>query len=506
MNGIFKKIKQRARAVQIIKACAVGLSLAFLTVGVWLLLSHHEVWSVADTLAWPVGAAVCLLVGGLAYLLLHTSDTALARRLDTQLCLQERVQTMHEFREVQGAMYELQREDTQRALDDAHVRTPGARSLWIYALCLLLCVAVMVTGFLWVPAEPPPEEEEEIPFAVSETQLAALAELIAYVEGSDMQEPYRTGVADTLRTLVGEIGSATTESECNEVVTRAMHAILATTDESSLAVELINAIWSNDGAAAKNLAKALNYYAWPTADEWDKFIATVTEFRKSFVYADGSAEELSDAVILNDTKFLLQQTAAAITAALQSAKLPSDDPLAVVLTRLANANETGGDGADVFGLATLADKIDEIGYTAAGRELDATLAVLNGELFRALEINAENTGTGEYAVKRLSALFDCALPGFERPLLYEGGAEDAPSGEGGGGGGISIGPIYGSDDLVLDPLTNELVEYGTILERYRGIMFNYAEDGVYTAEEKAMLEKYFDILRGGFDEGNDEQE
>ena len=54
--------------------------------------------------------------------------------------------------------------------------------------------------------------------------------------------------------------------------------------------------------------------------------------------------------------------------------------------------------------------------------------------------------------------------------------------------------------MVLDPMTNKYVEYGTILERYYKLMFGKVEDGDYTEQEKEAMEKYFAILYGGFEE------
>ena len=65
---------------------------------------------------------------------------------------------------------------------------------------------------------------------------------------------------------------------------------------------------------------------------------------------------------------------------------------------------------------------------------------------------------------------------------------------------IGSGAVYGSDDLLLDPITNTYVEYGTILDKYYALMFGKVEEGNYTEQEKEAMEKYFAILYGGFDE------
>ncbi|MBR7181819.1 MAG: hypothetical protein IKD28_03440, partial [Clostridia bacterium] len=117
----------------------------------------------------------------------------------------------------------------------------------------------------------------------------------------------------------------------------------------------------------------------------------------------------------------------------------------------------------------------------------------------ALERDLTNTGTGEAAMTRIGELFGYTVPPFDRPqLVTDSAPEDGGSGgEGGGGGGaIGGGTIYGSDDLVLDPKTDTFVEYGKILNDYYALMFGKGENGAFTEEEQAMLEKYFQILYG----------
>ena len=145
-------------------------------------------------------------------------------------------------------------------------------------------------------------------------------------------------------------------------------------------------------------------------------------------------------------------------------------------------------------------------YESLQRELDATATALGSEVYRSLEQHAANIATGEYAMTKIADLFGATLPQFRRPSLRDNanGNDTNDNNENAGAqGGIGSGTAYGSDDLVLDPFTNQYVEYGTILEKYYNLMFGKLQDGDYTDEEKLALEKYFDILYGGFTQNED---
>ena len=81
---------------------------------------------------------------------------------------------------------------------------------------------------------------------------------------------------------------------------------------------------------------------------------------------------------------------------------------------------------------------------------------------------------------------------------------DDESESSGGDGGIGEGATYGSNDIVIDPLTGEPIEYGKLLDKYNAIMYEKLEGDSYTEEQKEAIKKYFDLLWSGLEkkEGN----
>ncbi|MBQ8341717.1 MAG: hypothetical protein IJY22_05005 [Clostridia bacterium] len=509
MNGNFKKIKRCALIVRVIKACLLGGAVALPVIGLLCLLVRFEAVALGTPLIALVGGLLFLAVGALTFFLLRKSDKQIAMGLDSKHHLSEKIQTMLAYKDRQDdPMLDLQRQDADRSLESVKKTVLGLNRLWIYIICFVVGVGGCVISFFFNPVPPPviePEPEPEIPFAVTEMQLSALDQLIARVDASEMESPYKENVIAALAVLRSEVQEVSTVKAKDEVVTKAMDAILEQVDQSSMAVELINAMWQMGGTNTRLLVKALNYYDWPKSDEWDSFVEKMADFRVGFNHALALTETPDEQVMIEETAALYRAVQQCIQLALLNAEVAVEDPLYTVLTRLAVAKEENDDGTRVYGMSALVEYITENGYTKAQRELDATVTALNSEIFKTLWQNNVNTDTGEEAITSLAVLFDVSAPVFERPALYEDpDSEGSGGGEGGGGGGISGDVSYGSDDKVYDPFTNRYVEYGTILDKYYALMFGNINGGDYTDEEKKALEEYFKILYGGFDDENAE--
>ena len=503
MGENFLKFKRKAFTVRLIKSILLGISAGMILVGVFLLLGNFEAVQLELTHVILIGVGGMLAVGGIGYLLLHRSDKALAKRLDADFSLNEKVQTMLAYTKHEGTIFDLQREDANASLGEIPTKRFKFKRLWIYILCLLVGATSLAGGIL---VHPVPVEEPELPeeaFALTDIQQAAMLELIAYVENSQMQSPYKENVATSLQELLASLQEATLASEKDAALETAVDYIYQQTDDSSAAVELMDALWRTESESCKRLAEALNYYEWMTIDSSKMFSNEMADFRTSLVHADTVTSNPDKEKMAAETGELLLKMETNISVSLMSSKLSETDDLYIQINRLATANETYEDNSHMYGCSVLAEQATIIGYDNTQKELDTMFSALNGEIYRALEQHLANTGTGEYALTKLRELFFCALPKFERPNFYvatEGDDFGDDEGGGGVGGGIGGGTVYGSDDLVLDPITNTYVEYGTILDKYYALMFGKVDGGAYTEDEKEAMEKYFAILYGGFEE------
>lgn len=504
MGEQFIKFKKRAFTICLIKSVLVGAAAGTLLAGVFLLLFKFEILSGAPILSIPIGIGSFLLAGGAAFLLLHAPDKALAKRLDEEFGLKEKVQTALAYQKETGTLYQLQRSDANDALAEIPQERLAFKRLWAYILSVCIGLGSLIAGLVITKPEEyiPPQPEEA--FAITDIQVAAMEELILYVENSQMQSPYKENVAQSLKDLLESLKVATVVSQKDEALTLAKDSIYKQTDDSSAAVEFMDALWISEAESLKRLAEALNYYDWPKMGEWEYFSKEMTEWRTSFVHADTVTENPDAAKMAKETGELLTRVESNLSLAFTRVPLQETDELSVQLKRFAQANESYQNGTHLYGCQILGQQAETLGYEKTQKELDATFAAVSAGIFQGLEQHAANTGTGEYALTRLDELFDCGLPKFERPNFYVSSDGNNVGGDEGGGvgGGPGVGgeTVYGSDDLVLDPITNTYVEYGTILDKYYALMFSKVDGGSYTQQEKEAMEKYFAILYGGFDE------
>ena len=113
----------------------------------------------------------------------------------------------------------------------------------------------------------------------------------------------------------------------------------------------------------------------------------------------------------------------------------------------------------------------------------------------------------------LGRLFLVPVPEFERPDFFKrnesvGGGQTGEDKENDENkpsqGGIGGGTVYGSDDIVLDPMTGQPVRYGDLIDEYYARMEKILNNYSYTDEQKQAIRKYFEMLYSGIkkEEGN----
>ncbi|MBD5585588.1 MAG: hypothetical protein HDQ88_10935 [Clostridia bacterium] len=189
MDKNFSKFKKQVWLFILIKCLLAGLAgLAIAVNAVFLPCKFCGV-----SLFWPfyilIGLGGFLIAGGVAFLLLRTDDRKISKMLDTELGLQERVQTAYECQGSTGGIYDLQRKNASFALKNSAKSIPFKN-----VVATVLCALIFVTGMVSVPvvsafvADPPEHTEEpddpgkEPPRDISDWEWLALDDLIDYVK------------------------------------------------------------------------------------------------------------------------------------------------------------------------------------------------------------------------------------------------------------------------------------------------------------------------------------
>jgi len=512
MSENFLKFKRKSNLAVLIKSLLSGLCAGLFLSGITLVLSKLCLLNISPILALPIGVLGFLTAGGVGFILMRKSDLKLAKELDLSFGLSERAQTMVFLGAEDGSFAKMQREDTDSELDKIPLSRYKLKRLWAFILAASIGAAMFAAGII-VPNlrnVTPPEKVE--PFALSEVQRIGLLDVIAHVENSDMEEPYRTETANQLKQLLSKLENIKTKPEMKTAVTESMAYITEITYNSSSMTEIVTALWDTEDKYAMALAYALNTGDW-REPVWGDFIEKWNEYIALYEHtpAEGETAIPEEAELKSELLWKLQKTAVATVAGLENSRIPKTDSLYAALDSLINL-ENDTTPPIIYGLLVIANGAERKNLEAVQKEVADTFNGMSKALYDVISTQKINTNEGEYALTKVSTLFMVPLPGFERPNLAGGGeSEGGSSGKDddddekpSGGGGVGDGVIYGSNDLVLDPVTGEYVEYGTLLERYFPLMEAKLASGEYTEQQKQAIKNYFALLYGGIkkDEGN----
>ena len=486
MSELFFKFKRKTKAYRIVKSILAGLAGGSFLGGITLLLSKLTILSFPPFTALIIGVAVGLAVGAIFFFALRVSDKNLAESLDERFALQEKIQTMVAYENKQGEMLDLQRQSAEEALAEIPTKKFKMKRLWIYLTAF--CIGALAVAGAFLAPDKRNQTQPPKPFAITEMQIAGIEELIRYVDGSQMEEVYRTEISASLGKLLNDLKSASIEPEMQTALTEAMANICTVTYNASSLTEILNALWSTDDVYARGLATMLDTSSWKEPN-WGDYAEKLLTYKQEFRYEPTDGETPSESELANSLVLKLDLSATKIEVALPQSKIEPSDALYVAVEKFSTEYKK------------LADQ--KLGYEQTLGEIDALLDESAQSTYAVISQLKINANVGEYTMTKLSTLFPVPLPRFERPNLsasnHQGVGEDKPNDKAPSDGGIGEGATFGSKDLVLDPLTGNYVEYGTLINKYYAVMNEKLNSGNYTDEQKELIKNYFSLLYGGIE-------
>ncbi len=509
MVNEFKQLRKKEIRWAIFYAALLGICTGALAFGVLF-----TVIKLTESTFSPYLAALCAVgLGGLvcAVLLLFTYPTVrrFARKLDTTYALRERVQTMVEYSAKEGAITQLQREDTARALSGLLKKKKGG---WFFVKLLLppILAAAMVTTAFIVPKPkqeeppiiPPPIAEEDKLFTLDEYQRKDLETLIANVEASALETDLRNGYLTPMRALLQTAASG--EAKVGEVkasVTTTMQLIMTLTKEENSYNAFRSAMTGN--ATLKSLSRGLK-----ESGTVYKGLGGVNIF--SYSTLKKNPTEMYNGVAMKLVLYAEDVKSGWF-------ELDKDGYIAYINTYvealegvLVNEGVSSLDSADgvkagVVVLKTaLADTLNLLdgGYSLdyAKGQASAALEGFGGidegkSAALALSVQAYNYMLRDYAVYGLDKIFGWGIPD-------EGEVEDDELGSGGGGGGTGE-TQYPSEGEILDPSNGQYRPYYELLDEYQAKIMQLLEEDAalenpqISEEVRAYLKAYFESLQTG---------
>ncbi len=422
------------------------------------------------TLGWywylAIGVGAAALGFGAVYLFSLHGDVRIAKRLDGDMALGERVQTMVEYRDEQGGMIELQREDAEARLS----ALSGNESKYLFSgllgfiIAAVLSVALLVTALL-IPGPgregPGGSGGDEPTFEMNDWQRAALEELIKTVRESAMEETPRTKTVAQLQALLDALDASVTESVMKERVKGAVAAIDSYVDAANSFDEIKDGLGKKGSDEMKAIYAALG-------------TLTVTQTRESFdpfkalFLGEGAGDKMA-------------ACAADLKSALEGLDVSDEDGILLGLLAFANALDS-------------ASQLSSGQITALDSAVDGAVSAIAP----VKERQKNNYQMGEHAVKRLMQIFGLTAADVGRVESGEhGDYDDEDKDNGLNSGGIGTGELVFADDgMVLDITTGEFVKYSEILTEYVKRFNEKRQDGLLDELLEEYGDDYFALLYG----------
>ncbi len=418
-------------------------------------------------------AVTAAVVGWSVMILILFPDLKrLAKHLDTSLALGEKVQTMVEFRGQRSAMLAMQRADTDRVLRDTPKKRVKGSCTWLFAVLPAVAVLCMV-GTILVPAKAPdaPPAVVDRTWHLTQWEEQSLKDLIREVQESGMEYVPKAATVMELQSLLDELYTVNKESVMKQ-------AVVSTIADIHTLVKDHNTY----DVLAEALALAPSELMGELADSMltlDPLLVSET------------MQDMREALVADPAMATVMVTS--LRQAIRIAGIPESNETVIALTALADALEVLPADADSNAVAALIRAHDE---------------TINA----ALLLQATNEEVEDHVRYTLMSIFGIAKADLPQDLLADLEKEDDPSqgsdeedrepDKGNSGGAGDGEQLFGSNDTVYDPETEEYVSYGVVLNRYYAKITEMLADGASPEEIEDALNDYYAILYDGSKQEN----
>ncbi len=498
MSENFNQIKKKFLLKAVCFSSAIGIGIGILIVGILLLifkLTAVNLWVGYYVL---VGIGAMVLSGGICFLLLRPTDKKVAKSLDEEFGLGEKVQTMVAFQGEEGDILALQRQDTNEKLRSLPKRKTKPGSIFKGLAVGVLAVTFFFAGVLVPSRHQASGETPPKPFDLSAMQRAAIAQLIGDVQKSELSENNKSATIIVLQNLSDSLETTQLDSAMRAAVFSAVAMIDKIFETANSYIAVTNKLFGSTYTVsfARDVMNGVLYYrsdGTPISDldsvtfKWNKnedgIKAIISEGASSFngEFAELRGTELKNVLISYvDSLSVVRSLGLAEKDNLRFALLTIAEDLNIVVQNLSEG-----------GYSTSALH-EQIGAACNRYVTNATEACME---------QAYNCMMNVFVRQRLATIFSISLnelPAVTLPDGYtdssSGGNDEDGSHSGGGGDETSK---YGSNDIIFYPVTEEYVEYGTVLNEYLKKMQEYLNSGEISDDLAKYINEYFDSLYSG---------
>ena len=485
MGESFKKFKIKSLLIALLKSAVCGLSLGLIAAGAVALALKLAGIDFAVYLYVLIGLGLALLGGGLSFLLFRQSDLKIAKNIDERYGLDEKVQTALLYASEQGAVVEMQRQQTEACLATLPKLKLGFATtlskIWQFILAGVLAVAIPVAAIV-IPAKSVQgstidntvdNEEEDKPFIPTEDQFDAMLELIVNVKASDLDASLKESVVKELNNVLLQFPLLEWESDLKLLLknsyARIENHVSTSYSYTKIATSLSQCFLYSLG---KVVADGVNKYSTYKLNEYKdiKFLSeTIGDEIVKLVEV-----EIDDAFDVITADISGAQTL--IFTALVGSKVAASDPLYGILFNFAR------------GLTDITGNLPS--------QLKLTLQIsLEEEIARQAYIRAMKV----FVFNRLDEIFGIKGP-VDVPFElqdYGTGGDDGDDDDKTNSGGYGTGD-WKTNLQIYDPKDGKYKNYMDLIAEYWAIVEDMLrQPDKYTKEQINAIYEYFQILYNG---------
>lgn len=481
MNESFYKFKKKMLFEAIIKSAVISIALGIIVFTVPYLIINfgkinvNELYILVLMLS---SVSVASIAFGLLFMILFPRNLKVAKRLDKELDLKQKVQTMIEYENVDTPMTNLQREDTLNILSNISLKKFVMKFSVFFFVLVGFASALGVTSIVVASIDdtvytPPVVEEPN--YDLDNWTVRALLDLIEVVEASSIDNELKTPVVGNLNALLESLKTVEYESEMKTLVENVI-------SDCSLRLDLINSnneintvFKTSSSSVVKDLGMHIN-------------ALNVTNITNSienlYVYLTGDSATVLESLLEfdNDFRVLIKNSA-----------LDKEEALVSTLYKLAEdlkACENASNLNESIAKAINNNKENIINVVKQQSENKVIIEYVIEQLEIIFGLN-ETEDSGEFDPNNNN---NEQINPTEPPKLTDG---ETP-------GGYGYGEVLlGSDDIMFD-IEKGSVEYGEVIAKYYGDLIGKFNDGTLPEEYKEFFDKYFDILFGLIEEEENE--
>lgn len=471
-----QRFKKKILKELLLKSLAVGISVGVILTSILLLVCKLKGINLLAVFYVLIGLGSAAVISAIIFFLFKPNKIQMAKRLDAQLDLKQKIETMVEFENDDSLMLQLQRENAQEVLEKTPIKHFKMKFHWSLFVIPVIAIALLIPSLV-VPMKADAVEEPPMTdpsYTVDDKTIQAILDMIKEIESRDrLDATVREGYVQELKDLITGLSQENLhESDKNALVLVTIQKALDICNEFTSYKEVSSVLIVSDSVLIRNLGKSLR------RNVSEDTLNQLEYFRANIVGAENDAE----------VEKFLSTLRRDIVEGLKNSDVDCEKNISKAVNSFA------------------------LNLSACAGEKDLKNLVLKAyatsliDLEKALDCEELTSNTYQYIETQLRKIFNIKNENQnpENPDDTEPDDSTKEDDDTGTGGGIGPGDtVFAADELFFDPELG-LVKYGDVISDYQSVITAMILEGKISPEMQEYFEAYFELLYGKQEENKQE--